>query len=121
MTTSTLTIPARSDQVRLARMVAVAAASRAGIEAELLDDVRLAVGEAVAAAVLRSEGATGLTVTIRMVESDSRLSIEVLDQAGADDREDEGFAMAVIQGLVPDVRVESSPEGGRRLVITWPL
>ena len=44
MATSSLTIAARTDQVRVARMVACAAARRIGLTDDAVEEVRLAVG-----------------------------------------------------------------------------
>ena len=53
MAAATLSIPPSVEHVRTARLVAVAGARRAGLDEETVDEVRLAVGEAVARAVLR--------------------------------------------------------------------
>ena len=57
MPSATLSLPPAPEHVRTARLVVVAAARRFGLDEELVDDVRLAVGEAVARAVLRSASA----------------------------------------------------------------
>ena len=46
MGTAALTLPPATEQVRLARLVAGAAARRSGVDEDVLDEVRLAVGEA---------------------------------------------------------------------------
>lgn len=56
MPVASLRLPATPDQVRTARLVAAAAARRSGVPEEQLDEVRLAVGEATARAVLRHTG-----------------------------------------------------------------
>ena len=66
MASATLTIPPSVEHVRTARLVVVAAARRAGLSDDAVDDVRLAVGEAVARAVLR-HGAAGIAAGIGVV------------------------------------------------------
>lgn len=118
MAASTLVIPATTENVRVARLVAVAAARRAGMDPDDIDDVRLAVGEAVARAVVRSEQSAGAVVRIRLIEEAGRFAVEVHDASAPGDHE-EGFAMAVINGLAPEVLVESVPEGGETQRISW--
>ena len=122
MSSSVLVIPATAQNVRVARLVAAAAAQRAGMTVEDVDDVRLAVGEAVARAVIRSRAVSGAAVTIRLSEDSGRFGVEVQDPAPAqDDAPDqaEGFAIAVIAGLAPDMQVESTADGGSSLRISW--
>lgn len=116
MATSTLRIPAETEQVRLARLVATAAARRAGCDEQIVDDVRLAVGEAVARAVLRSD--PGAPVEVRLIDEPGVFGVEVQDAAAHDDS-DEGFAMAVITGLVPEAVTTAVPQGGQVLALRW--
>lgn len=115
MATSTLRIPADTEQVRLARLVATAAARRAGCDEQTVDDVRLAVGEAVARAVVRS--APGTEVEVRLIDEPDGFGVEVQDTATEDT--DEGFAMAVITGLVPEAATTAVPQGGQILSLRW--
>lgn len=118
MSDCSIVIPADSAQVRVARLVATAAARRAGLDEELVDDVRLAVGEALARAVLRGEGVDSATVSVRLFDEGGRFAVEVSD-SGSRDGEEAGFAMAVIAGLVPDAVVSEGPTGGQILSMSW--
>jgi anti-sigma regulatory factor (Ser/Thr protein kinase) len=114
---ATLSIPPSVEHVRTARLVAVAAARRAGLDEESVDDVRLAVGEAVARAVLR-HGTAGIREHVDVVVRDDGLAFEVevrerSDPAVADD--DDGVALALVRALVPVVR---STQGV--LTLAWP-
>jgi anti-sigma regulatory factor (Ser/Thr protein kinase) len=113
---ATLSIPPSVEHVRTARLVAVAAARRAGLTDEAVDDVRLAVGEIVARAVLR-HGAADLDAAIDVVVSDDDgFRVEVHD--GTDPErpdEDDGIALALVRSLVPEV----SADGGR-ILLRWP-
>jgi serine/threonine-protein kinase RsbW len=127
--------------VRTARLIAAAVARRAGIEGALLDEIRLAVGEACSRAVgvhQRSAAAQPVSLTIND-EHDTFVAI-VADTAGEDSaRPDEvldpfqvlrddtaadgrpiadpldvlpsGFGLAVIAGLVDDLDVTRSATG----------
>jgi anti-sigma regulatory factor (Ser/Thr protein kinase) len=113
---STLRIPSDTEQVRVARLVAGTAARMAGVDADEIEDVRLAVGEAVGRAVLRHlDQQVQAPVVIEFCEDDESFAVLVYDEAN-DTGEDNGFAMAVITGLVP-VAVLS----GRTVSMTWPL
>ncbi|MFN8184902.1 MAG: ATP-binding protein [Candidatus Nanopelagicales bacterium] len=117
MSACSLRIPADSAQVRVARLVAAAAARRCGLSEDDVDDVRLAVGEAVGRAVVRHERAGVVSgVDVRMVDTDHAFAIEVRDSGAADDP---GMAMAVIRGLVPETEVIWPAEGGQVLRMSW--
>lgn len=127
-----LRFSAQPEHVRTARLVAAAVARRAGVDEAVLDEVRLAVGEACSRAVglHRSHGITA-PVQVALSEEEKTFSIEVRDEvpvAGAEgstvvhgvrngtdeDADSEGedeMGLAVISGLVDDVEVSSSEEG----------
>jgi serine/threonine-protein kinase RsbW len=68
--------------VRTARLVAVSLARRAGIEDEVLDEIRLAVGEAATRAVGRHQIACpGEPVLVRLTDGGGRFVAEVVDRA----------------------------------------
>lgn len=123
MPTATLTVPAAPEQARTARLVAGAAARRAGVDPDALDDVRLAVAEAVARAVLRSladDGAEPATVSVAMTDDGSSFEIAVADQATTTgDTFDEELALSVMQSLASESRIEQN-SGGRTIVLRWP-
>ncbi|MDX3377966.1 ATP-binding protein [Streptomyces sp. ME02-6991-2A] len=142
MATVELRFSAQPEHVRTARLVAAAVARRAGVDEAVLDEVRLAVGEACSRAVglHRSHGITA-PVSVVLTEEEKAFSIEVGDgvpdpgsdpatpgaRAGAsggpaepegDGGEDE-MGLAVISGLVDDVEVRSGADGGT-IRMTWP-
>jgi anti-sigma regulatory factor (Ser/Thr protein kinase) len=140
MATVELRFSAQPEHVRTARLVAAAVARRAGVDEAVLDEVRLAVGEACSRAVglHRSHGITA-PVKVALSEEEKAFSIEVRDEvpsAGAEgstavpgvrngtdeDADSEGedeMGLAVISGLVDDVEVSSSEEGGV-IRMSWP-
>ncbi|WP_326660511.1 ATP-binding protein [Streptomyces sp. NBC_00385] len=149
MATVELRFSAQPEHVRTARLVAAAVARRAGVDEAVLDEVRLAVGEACSRAVglHRSHGITA-PVTVVLIEDEKSFSIEVGDEVpgpGADgsvpgvsghrdaapgvgpdepepDADGDGedeMGLAVISGLVDDVEVRSGTDGGV-IRMSWP-
>ncbi|WP_128802586.1 MULTISPECIES: ATP-binding protein [unclassified Streptomyces] len=134
MATVELRFSALPEHVRTARLVAAAVARRAGVDEAVLDEVRLAVGEACTRAVGLHQSA-GITapVKVQLVEEEKQFSIEVGDEAprtapgdrapgsAAEDMETEEdeMGLAVISGLVDDVEVTAGEHGGQ-IRMTWP-
>jgi anti-sigma regulatory factor (Ser/Thr protein kinase) len=125
MATVELRFSALPEHVRTARLVAAAVARRAGVDEAVLDEVRLAVGEACTRAVgLHQNGGISAPVKVLLIEEEKQFSIEVGDEAphttpgghtpgatGAEIEEDE-MGLAVISGLVDDVEVSAGEHGG---------
>ncbi|ARI53773.1 anti-sigma regulatory factor [Streptomyces sp. S8] len=141
MATVELRFSAQPEHVRTARLVAAAVARRAGVDEAVLDEVRLAVGEACSRAVglHRSHGITE-PVSVVLTEEEKAFSIEVGDgvpgpgsdsatpgahgaPGGPDEAESDGgedeMGLAVISGLVDDVEVRSGAGGGT-IRMSWP-
>jgi serine/threonine-protein kinase RsbW len=73
--------------VRTARLVAVAVARRSGVADSLLDEVRLAVGEACSLAVeAHRQHCPAEPVKIELTDSPGRFEVVVTDSAPGDDR-----------------------------------
>jgi anti-sigma regulatory factor (Ser/Thr protein kinase) len=135
--------------VRTARLVATAVARRSGVDETLLDEVRLAVGEACSRAVeAHRRHCPAEPVKIEMTDQGERFVVVVSDHAptsgtapaginghsaGHDPAPDAlaliqgaeeagipaGFGLAVISGLADDVRV-SSTSSGVSVRMSWP-
>ncbi|MEU3255561.1 ATP-binding protein [Streptomyces sp. NPDC006997] len=134
MATVELRFSALPEHVRTARLVAAAVARRAGVDEAVLDEVRLAVGEACTRAVgLHQTGGITAPVKVLLIEEEKQFSIEVGDEAphvtpaeraagvevpDAEAEEDE-MGLAVISGLVDDVEVTAGEQGGS-IRMTWP-
>src|ERR687886_109663 len=87
MATVEVSFTAVPAHVRTARLVALAVARRAGVDESLLDEVRLAVGEACSRAVSVHQGLDGdYPVVMRLRDDQDRFSVEVVDRGstGAD-------------------------------------
>ena len=128
--------------VRTARLVAVAAARRAGLEDELVDELRLAVGEACSRAVgLHGRHAPDSLVRLTVADDAGGLTLTVVDSgpaagpvlddpgegllagtdgAGLDELADPDVALAVLHGLVDDITIAPQP-GGTVVTMRWPL
>ncbi|MET7935429.1 ATP-binding protein [Streptomyces sp. NPDC005322] len=138
MATVELRFSALPEHVRTARLVAAAVARRAGVDEAVLDEVRLAVGEACTRAVgLHLSNGVEAPVRVVLTEEEKKFSIEVGDESPTSasmmpgshpDVDDEGAAepegedemgLAVISGLVDDVEVKSSATGGV-IRMSWP-
>ncbi len=146
MATVEVTFTPLPAHVRTARLVATAVARRSGVDESLLDEVRLAVGEACSRAVeAHRRHCPAEPVRIEMTDQGERFVVVVSDHAptgphpssGANGHaaghggpvevaheEDggvvpAGFGLAVISGLADDVRV-SSTSSGVSVRMSWP-
>jgi serine/threonine-protein kinase RsbW len=132
--------------VRTARLIAIAMARRVGVPEDLLDEVRLAVGEACSRAVgVNATRAPGVPVRMKLSDDLNRFLVEVQD-AGAVTEDTDGsvagsidigaiagpassdaamealppeFGLVVIGGLVEDVEITSGSEG-TSVRMGWP-
>jgi serine/threonine-protein kinase RsbW len=134
--------------VRTARLVATAVARRSGVEEALLDEVRLAVGEACSRAVEAHQAqCPAEPVRIELTGTDGRFEVVVTDAAIAADAgagagpppdgwagngvangdsahtaggfPQEGLGLAVIAGLADDVQFSRTP-AGLSIRMSWP-
>jgi anti-sigma regulatory factor (Ser/Thr protein kinase) len=129
-----LLLPALPEHVRTARLVVVAVARRAGLADALVDELRLAVGEACARAVSinaqhapdsrialsASDGVTGLVVTVTDAGTSTAQAGD-LDEGSFAEGTSPEVALALLQGLVDEVEVSAAPGGGTEVRMTWPL
>jgi anti-sigma regulatory factor (Ser/Thr protein kinase) len=135
MATVELRFSALPGHVRTARLVATSVARMAGVDDAVLDEVRLAVGEACSRAVgLHQSHGVSSPVRVKLIEEEKVFSIEVGDEAplpasagagsGGEEMEDadveDEMGLAVISGLVDDVEVTSNETGGR-IRMSWPI
>lgn len=144
-----LLLPALPAHVRTARLVVVAAARRAGLADELVDEVRLAVGEACARAVgMHARHVPDDRVAVTMTDDVRGLVVAVADRGPAagpvlDDLAggmlqrdgagsgpvtgdpaaaavDPDVSLGLLAGLVDELDVRSA-DGGTTVTMTWPL
>jgi serine/threonine-protein kinase RsbW len=132
------------EHVRTARFIAASVARRAGVADGALDEIKLAVSEACSLAVrFNLAHAPSSPVELRLIEEGTTFSVEVADSVGRpapdadgeltfdlstdDDEVDsidlsghERLGLAVISGLVDEVKVEYLPAGSV-VTMTWPI
>jgi serine/threonine-protein kinase RsbW len=142
MATVELTFTPLPAHVRTARLVATAVARRSGVDESLLDEVRLAVGEACSRAV---EGhqlyCPAEPVRLALTDLAGRFEVEVTDTcasggrglAGIGSRPDgtdgpdvldgaglpAGLGIAVIESLADDVQITTT-SAGTSIRMSWP-
>ncbi|MDQ1695381.1 MAG: hypothetical protein QOJ03_734 [Frankiaceae bacterium] len=146
MPTVEVSFTALPAHVRTARLVALAVARRAGVDEQILDELRLAVGEACSRAVnVHQSKSPADAVVMRLTDEQDRFTVEVIDCGPLEDAVAEpdidlegnalsadgdtaeslpdllppGFGLAVISGLVEDVSVTSDVDG-THVRMTWP-
>jgi anti-sigma regulatory factor (Ser/Thr protein kinase) len=135
MVTVELQIPARSPYVGVVRLALSSLARTAGVDEEALDDLKIAVSEACANAVLASEEAgSEESIGICWTEEEQRLIVDISDPASTTDHRDEpnpdtgGFSSrlvmsgALLETLVDSCEIEALDEGGirTRLIVNRP-
>jgi anti-sigma regulatory factor (Ser/Thr protein kinase) len=133
-----LRFSAQAAHVRTARLVAATVARRAGVDEDLLDEIRLAVGEACSRAVsLHRSAGLPEPVAINLHIEAKSFAVEVVDAVSpalhatlAGDTPDapsnrpalageNSLGLALISGLVDDVVIDPGTDGVR-VTMTWP-
>jgi serine/threonine-protein kinase RsbW len=140
MATVELSFTALPAHVRTARLVATAVARRSGVDESLLDEVRLAVGEACSRAVAGHQlYCPAEPVRLALTDAAGRFEVEVTDNcapgarrsagqatssgagAGPDNNGSlpAGLGIAVIESLADDVQI-SETAAGTSIRMSWP-
>lgn len=137
MATVEVTFTPLAAHVRTARLVATAVARRSGVAESLMDEVRLAVGEACSRAVeTHASQCPDEPVRVALSSQEGRFEIEVINagKTGAavtaggglvpkpadGNLMPPGFSLAVIAGLADDVQI-SETDAGTSVKMSWPL
>jgi len=116
--------------VRTARLVAASVSRRSGVDEALVDEIKLAVGEACARAVaLHAAHAPAEEVVVSLSDDEGTFTISVTDVGPSGDHEEpdlaafaadesdagadlpSGFQLTVIRGVVDDVEVVAQDPG----------
>jgi serine/threonine-protein kinase RsbW len=132
MATVELSFTALPAHIRTARLVATAVARRSGVDEALLDEVRIAVGEACSRAVAgHQQHCPAEPVRLALTDLVGRFEVEVTDtSAPAADGQGEaggqgaallpdGLGIAVIAGLADEVQI-SETDLGTSIRMSWP-
>jgi serine/threonine-protein kinase RsbW len=121
-----LKIPSHAEFIGVARMMIMGVASRTSFSYDEVEDLRLAVGEACTSAIDRATKAKSpeSQITIACRIEPSRLAITVSDPLPFDPNEpatpppttdgleEQGIGALLMEILVDEIHVDSSPEGG---------
>jgi anti-sigma regulatory factor (Ser/Thr protein kinase) len=136
MATVELAFSALPVHVRTARLIVTAVARRSGVDEALLDEVRLAVGEACSRAVeAHRRHCPDQPVRLELRDDNGRFEVVVNDtvpdgmadlvpppaQPGTVRADDpDSLGLAVISGLVDDVEIAPT-NGGTQIRMGWPV
>ncbi|HEX5541058.1 MAG TPA: ATP-binding protein [Micromonospora sp.] len=128
--------------VRTARLVGVAVARRAGVAEELLDEIRLAIGEACTRAVALHQQYGLLEPVLVEMSDDESYTVRVIDRAPieaglglvalppdelanealTDEALTVGVGFALLAGFAEDLQVRPVDEGiGTEVRMIWPI
>ncbi|MEI6361958.1 MAG: ATP-binding protein [Actinomycetes bacterium] len=110
----TLSFPADTANVRLARTIAAAMAARADLPVDQLEDVRLAVDEAVSQLVGDAESSTIITCVFTLTGDGLEIIVSGHTRTGAVPSTGT-FSWTVLSALVDSVSASSA---GRRVTLT---
>ncbi|MEA2498714.1 MAG: serine/threonine-protein kinase RsbW [Actinomycetota bacterium] len=122
-----LSIPPRSAYVGVVRLAVSSLARKAGLDEEVVDDLKIAVSEACTNAVEDTPGDD--PISIRWMEEDDRVTIEIADRRPSSNAEDpldtQGFStrltmsLALLESLVDSFELTAREGGGycTRLVV----
>ena len=118
-------IPSRSVYVGVVRLALASLARSAGLSEEVVDDLKIAVSEACANAVLSNEDAgSDASVSVTWTEEPERLSVEVgdrgavYDESSAEAVDSQGFStralmsFALLRSLVEESEMGPRDGGG---------
>lgn len=127
--TVSLEIPPRSAYVGVVRLTVASLARSAGLEEEAVEDLKIAVSEACANAVIANEEAGREdAVVVEWHDDDSRIEIGVGDsgpaeRAAAGDTDTDGISsrlamsLALLNSLVDECRFEPREGGGMKTLL----
>ncbi len=132
MSTVEIDIPPRSPYVGVVRLAVAALARSGGVDEERVEDLRIAVSEACANAVLaHEEQGVSDPVSVRWIDNDGQIVIEVADRGATaeptgDEADTQGFStravmsFALLKSLVDSCDLSPRDGGGTvtRLSIT---
>ncbi len=126
-----LEVPARSVYVGVVRLALAALARQTGLEEEQIEDLRIAVSEACANAVLSEDDGSDASIGVTWRAENGRVIVEVVDAqapeppATADEPEGTDrldMSVALMRSLVDECTFERHPGGGvtTRLALAVP-
>lgn len=126
----TLSMPARTEYLILARLALAGIARELPIDASMLADLKLAVTEACGNAIRHAHPAGDGIVTVRYTVTDEAIEIRVADDGPGMDApaqldlpelelSESGMGLAIIHALVDGLEIEPGADGRGTVVRMW--
>jgi len=125
-----LRIPPDPKYIAVVRLTVAGVASRAGMSVDDVDDLKVAVCETYTNVIDHAfEGVRPRPVMIRMTATDRELQIEVIDEGVGFDTEakdygkeadlsrEGGLGLYLVHQYMDEVRIESAPGSGTRVIM----
>lgn len=120
-----ISVPATLASVRAVRGKVAEIAARVGAEDQVVDDVRLCVGEAVTNAVVHGYGPEDGTVDVAVELARDELTVVVSDEGkgvtSLRGHADDGYGLRIIERLTLRYLVSSAPNVGTEVRMVFPL
>lgn len=122
-----LSLPSKPEYVSIARLTASYIANQMGFDVEIIEDIKLAVGEACNNAIIHS--GTEETYKIEFLNLSNELKIEVRDHGkgfsvekykkpNAEDLQENGLGLFIIKSLMDQVDIESFEGSGTKIIMS---
>jgi serine/threonine-protein kinase RsbW len=122
-----LSLPSKPEYVSIARLTASYIANQMGFDVEIIEDIKLAVGEACNNAIIHSGSEE--TYKIEFLNLTNELKIEIKDHGkgfsmdnykkpNADDLQENGLGLFIIKSLMDQVDIESFEGRGTKIIMS---
>jgi len=122
-----MSLPSKPEYVSIARLAASFVANQMGFDIEIIEDIKLAVGEACNNAILHS--GTDETYKLEFINKTDKLIIEVVDfgkgfslenykKPSAEDLQENGLGLFIIKSLMDTVEIETSEGSGTKIIMS---
>ena len=122
-----LSLPSKPEYVSIARLTASFIANQMGFDMEIIEDIKLAVGEACNNAIIHSGSEE--TYKIEFLNLTNELKIEIRDHGkgfsmdnykkpNADDLQENGLGLFIIKSLMDQVDIESFEGRGTKIIMS---
>ena len=122
-----MSLPSKPEYVSIARLAASFVANQMGFDIEIIEDIKLAVGEACNNAILHS--GSDDTYKLEFINKTDKLIIEVIDygkgfsldnykKPSAEDLQENGLGLFIIKSLMDTVEIETSEGSGTKIIMS---
>lgn len=122
-----MSLPSKPEYVSMARLAASFVANQMGFDVEIIEDIKLAVGEACNNAILHS--GSDETYKLEFIKKTDELVIEVIDHGkgfslenykkpSAEELQENGLGLFIIKSLMDTVEIETSEGNGTKIIMS---